>query len=131
MNPILSLKQQIPRYIIISGLNTIFAYLLFALFIKLNFHYTLATLFPGVISIYLGYVANKKIVFKSNINRKNNILYYYLFYVVVYFVNISIQATLIFFGSNNDYINGGIATVLTAVGTFIINRGYFFKSKPE
>ena len=121
-----SLKLQVPKYVLMSGLNTIIAYGLFALFIKIGFHYALAALLPGIISIYIGYLANKKVVFNAEVTRKNTLLYYYLFYFCIYLINVAIQASMHALGSSNDYLNGAVAVVITIIIAFIVNKWFFF-----
>ena len=126
-----SLHIQVPKYLIMGGLNTLGAYALFAMLIMLGFHYTLATLLPGIVSIYLGYVVNKRIVFKAQDAHKFALLYYYLFYFLVYLMNIGIQAVLYSLHSSNSYLNGAIAMVITTVFSFVINKWVFFSVSRE
>ena len=114
-----------------GGLNTLGAYGLFALFILLGLHYTLATFLPGVISIYLGYVVNKRVVFKAKDAHKFALLFYYLFYFLVYLINIGIQTALLSFVSSNNYLNGAIAMVVTTVLSFTINKWVFFSEAQD
>ncbi len=118
-------------YIIMGGLNTLGAYALFALLILVGFHYTLATLLPGIISIYLGYVVNKSIVFKAKDAHKFALLYYYLFYFIVYLLNIGIQAALYSLHSSNSYLNGAIAMAITTIFSFVINKWVFFSTSRD
>jgi len=121
-----SLKSQVPKYIIVSGINTLAAYGLFALFITLKWHYALAALLPGIISIYFGYIANKKIVFRAKSKKKHDLFYYYLFYLGIYLVNVAIQTGMHTLGLHNDYINGASALIITTILAFAINKWLFF-----
>ena len=121
--------NQVPMFLIMGGLNTLFAYALFALFIALGLHYTIATLLPGLLSIYLGYLANHKIVFKAQTTRQYGLVLYYLFYLVIYLINISIQATMHALGFSNDYVNGAVAIVITTMISFVTNKYYFFADR--
>lgn len=123
-----SLHVQVPKYLIMGGLNTLGAYGLFALFVMLGMHYTLATFLPGVISIYMGYIVNKRIVFKSRDVHKFALVFYYLFYFLVYLTNIGIQAILYNTGSSNSYLNGALAMGITTVISFSINKWVFFSA---
>jgi putative flippase GtrA len=124
------LKKQVPKYLLVSSFNTLFAYGLFALFITLGLHYSLAALLPGIISIYLGYIANKKIVFNAQSRHKYSLLFYYLFYFGIYLINVAIQASMHALGSANDYINGAVAVVVTVIIAFVVNKWFFF-ARPE
>ena len=121
-----SLKLQVPKYLLMSGLNTIIAYRLFALLITIGLHYSIAALLPGIISIYIGYLANKKIVFNATVIRKNSLLYYYIFYLFIYLINVAIQASMHALGSSNDYWNGAVAVVITVIIAFVVNKWFFF-----
>ena len=123
-----TLRSQVPRYIIVSAVNTVLAYGLYAIFIFLGFHYSLAALLPGIISIYIGYLANRSIVFKVKKQSVKTIFYYYLFYLLVYLLNIFTQACLNVLGFNNDYVNGAIALFVSTVVAFSVNKWVFFKN---
>jgi len=123
-----ALHMQVPMYLIMGGLNTLGAYALFALLIMLGFHYTLATLLPGIVSIYLGYIVNKRIVFDAEDAHKFALLYYYFFYFLVYLMNIGIQTILYSLHSSNGYINGAIAMAITTIFSFVINKWVFFSN---
>lgn len=101
------------------------AYGLFALFIALGFHYTIAAFLPGLISIYTGYLANKYLVFNVKTSYKYGLLYYYLFYLVIYLINIAIQAVLNVFDWRNDYINGSVAIIISVLIAFAGNKWFF------
>ncbi|MGH1541023.1 MAG: GtrA family protein [Arenicella sp.] len=124
------LKKQVPKYLMVSGFNTLLAYGLFALFITIGLHYSLAALLPGIISIYFGYIANKKIVFNAQSRHKYSLLFYYLFYFGIYLINVAIQASMHALGSANDYFNGAVAVIITVIIAFVVNKWIFF-SKPD
>ena len=118
---------QLPKFVLVGGLNTLLSYLLFAVFIAMGMHYTLATLFPGIITIYLGYKANQKYVFSSESERKFGVPLYYIFFLFIYFINIGIQTLLHWMGFNIDYVNGAIAIGICVFISFNVSQKFFFR----
>ncbi len=114
------------RFILIGGLNTLFAYIIVVIFLLLNFHYTIATLFSAIVSITSGYFLNKKLVFI--VSKAKSIFIYYLFWAIMYFFNIFIQFFLLELSiSSNLYLNSFIATILVTITSYLTNKFYFFK----
>lgn len=114
------------KFIFFGGLNTIFAYSILALFLYLEYHYSIATLIASVISIFSGYFINKFFVFNSK--KPKNILLYSLFWFTIYNLSIFIQYFLLeIIVIENLYFNSFIATSITVIVSFITNKYYFFK----
>lgn len=113
------------RFIIFGALNTVFAYLILALFLYLEYHYAIATLIAAVISVASGYVINIYFVFKSK--NPKNIFLYYIFWVLIYGLNVLFQYIFGLYLSDNLYLNSLISTLVCVVISYSINKNYFFK----
>lgn len=118
--------SKILKFLILGGLNTFFAYSILVFFLYIDFHYTIATLIAAIISIFSGYILNKYLVFNSN--KSKNIFLYYIYWFVMYNINILIQFILLdYFISKNLYLNSLVSTLLVTILNFFINKNYFFK----
>ena len=118
-------KNKFIKFIFFGGLNTLFAYLIVVVFLYLGFHYAIATLIAAIISIGSGYVLNIYFIFNST-NPKSMVLYY-MFWFILYNINILIQYILIETISKNLYLNSFVATVICVIISFTVNKYYFFR----
>jgi len=79
------IKSQFVRFLFVGGMNTIFGYSVFAFFIWIGLHYTLATLLSTVLGVLFNYKSYGILVFR---NRSNRLLWrYILVYVMLYILN--------------------------------------------
>lgn len=120
------IDKRFMKFLFVGLLNTIFGYSIFALFIFLNVHYSIASLLSTVLGVIFNFKTISKLVFKNN----NNALIFKFIgvYTVIYIVNISflrIFKTL----SVNMYIAGGILVLPLAILSFILNKKYVFKER--
>lgn len=116
------------KFIFFGGINTLFAYAILAFFLFLDFHYTLATLISAIVSIASGFFINKHLVF--NVKNSKSLIFYYVFWFLMYLLNIFIQFVMLeLLLIQNLYFNSFIATAITSVVAFIINKRVIFKQK--
>ena len=119
-------KRQFILFIIIGGLNTLFGYTIFALFIFCKLHYTIAVLFSTILGIIFNFFTTGRVVFK---NKKNHLFFkFVLIYGILYLINISI-ITLLNKISNNLYLNGAISIATLSIISFFSSKYYVFKEK--
>jgi len=116
---------QLATFLVVGSLNTLFAYALFAAFIFIGWHYTLATLAAGVLSVLSGYMAHRQFVFSFRGNSR--LFRFALVFAANYLLSIGIQAGLIGVGLNSHYAGGAVATVACAMTSFALNRYYVFR----
>lgn len=121
----LLIKNHFIRFIFFGGLNTLFAYLLLAVCLYLEFHYAVATLIAAFFSILSGYFLNLYLVFKAN--SPKNLYIYYLFWFCMYLLSVFIQYLLGIYFSGNLYLNSFIATAVCVVISFFMNKYYLFR----
>ncbi|TXK76928.1 GtrA family protein [Paenibacillus sp. N3.4] len=114
------------KFLFVGGINTLFGYCLFALFIYLNFHYTFAALLSTIIGIFFNFKTTGTIVFK---NRDNSLLKkFFGVYALIYLLNISSMYFInILF--HNQYISGAITILPLAILSFYLNNKYVFNKK--
>lgn len=117
-------KKKLFRFFLVSGLNTLFGYGLFALLIYWGLDYPIALFISTIAGILFNFKTIGSLVFKSN----NNILIFKFFgvYGITYLCNV---AGLAFFKTLNlnTYIAGAILLVPVGLLAFILNKTFVFK----
>lgn len=111
-------------YILVGILNTVFGYSLFALFIFLKFHYSLAVLFSTILGVFFNFKTIGKLVFKSNDNSL--IVRFIAVYGVAYLLNVAGLRLLSSFHLDM-YRAGAVLILPMAVISFILHRGFVFR----
>ena len=115
------------KFILVGILNTAFGYSLFALFIFLNMHYSLAVFLSTVLGILFNFKTIGKLVFDSH---DNSLIFRFIFvYVLLYLINISCLWFFKISGWENMYINGFILLIPLALISFVLNKKFVFKGK--
>lgn len=118
------LQNKLIRFFIVSALNTVFGYGLFALLIFIGIAYPLALLIGTIAGILFNFKTIGVIVFKNN----KNILIFKFFgvYVITYLSNLGGLALFKSFGIN-FYWGGAILLIPVGLLAFILNRIFVFK----
>lgn len=119
------LPEDFLRFLIIGTINTGFAYGLYALFIFMGLHYTLAVLCSTVIGIFFSFKTFGKWVFFNADNGR--IFRFFAVYGVCYLVNIGLLKALTSCGVSNLYAAGLISSFLVAMCSFFLNKYFVFK----
>ncbi|MBT4522543.1 MAG: GtrA family protein [Halieaceae bacterium] len=123
------LSNQLVRFFLVGGVNTIFGYSSFALFIWLGLHYALAVLLATVLGVVFNFSTIGKLVFKRFspwlIHR------FVAVYAVLYVINVAgIKALLI--ADLNSYLAGGIMVVpMGLLGFGLLKKLVFKPAGPE
>ncbi|QGQ98464.1 GtrA family protein [Paenibacillus psychroresistens] len=118
------LNQPFFRFLIVGGINTIFGYGLFAFFIYLNLHYSVASLLSTILGVLFNFKTTGKLVFNSSDNRL--IVRFFAVYGMVYLVNVGLLKGFQLIGLN-VYIAGAILVLPLAILSFLLNRKFVFK----
>lgn len=120
------LKHRLIRFFLVSGLNTVFGYGLFALLIYCDLSYPIALLISTIAGILFNFKTIGGFVFKS----QNNILIFKFFgvYGITYLFNV---AGLAFFKNLqlNTYIAGAILVIPVGLLAYILNKRFVFKKQ--
>lgn len=119
------IPEQLIRFLIVGTLNTGFAYGLYALFIFIGLHYTLAVLLSTLIGICFSFKTFGKWVFFNPDNRR--IFRFVAVYGGCYVLNVGILKTLTLAGVSNLYLAGLISSFLVAMVSFFLNKFFVFK----
>lgn len=112
------------RFLFVGGLNTLFSYVIYAILILLNVHFTVATLISTILGIIFNFFTTGSIVFR---NRKLSLmLRFFLVYGFTYLVNILL---LSFFETKqvDMLIAGAIVTLPVALLSYFLNAKLVFR----
>ncbi len=116
--------KQLFKFLVVGLINTIFFYLVYALFIFLNFHYSIASLLATIVAMFFSFKTFGKFVFDNNNNKL--LVKFLLVTIINYLLNILIIYVFKEFG-HNSYIAGLFAALLVACNSFVLNKFYVFK----
>lgn len=111
------------RYLIVGGINTLFGYGLFALFLYMGMHYSLAALTATILGVVFNFKTTGKLVFKSSDNRL--IVRFFAVYGMVYVIQVGLLKGFELLGLNL-YIAGAILLLPLAVLSFLLNKKLVF-----
>ncbi len=123
----MDLGAQARRFITVGSINTLISYLLYAFFLWLGLHYTIAAFLGACISIVINYFTIGLGVFDSrdNMNAKRFILFV-ISNAGNYFVGIISIWSFIQFDIN-EYIAGLLAVFPVACFSFTVNKYIVFR----
>ncbi len=112
------------RFLFVGGLNTLFGYSVFALFILLGLHYALAALIGTILGILFNFKTTGTIVFKSDDNRL--IVRFFGVYGFMYMVNVGVLKLFRELGVH-VLITAAVATLPMAMISFLLMRRFVFR----
>ena len=122
---------QLVRFGFVGLVNTIFAYLVFALSLRLGCHFALATLFGSIFGMLMGFKLHGHFVFGNP--GTGRFLRFALIFCFVYGVSVGIQVMVR--PVLNGYLAGAVAASITIPISFLLNRNFVFHGtadqKPE
>ncbi|HEY6008352.1 MAG TPA: GtrA family protein [Geobacteraceae bacterium] len=114
------------KFLLVGALNTVFGYSLFAFFIFLGVHYSLAVLLSTILGILFNFKTIGRLVFGSRNNRL--IFRFVATYGVTYLLNVATLKVLDSFRVNM-YIAGLLLLVPLALVSFVLQKKYVFTEK--
>lgn len=120
------MKRTFAVYMLVGVLNTAVGYSLFALFIFLGVHYSLAVLLSTILGVLFNFKSIGRIVFKNSDNRL--IGRFISVYVVTYLLNIA-GLRLMSSSGMDMYLAGALLLLPMALISFFLHRTLVF-SKP-
>jgi putative flippase GtrA len=124
----LKTKRQVGLFILVGGLNTLFGYLLYALFIFMQIPYPIALLLSTCIGALFNFKTTGTIVFG---NANNDYFFKFItMYVLVYFINMFLIKLMGQFTSNL-YLAGFVALIPAAATAFLLNKYIVFREEYE
>ncbi|WP_426103637.1 GtrA family protein [Massilia sp. TSP1-1-2] len=110
------------RFSMVGFLNTLASYAVFALFIRMGCHYTIATLAAYTVGMLMGFKLHGAYVFDHPGDHR--FLRFTLISLALFACSLGIQAlarTIV-----NDYLAGAIAAAITIPVSFLLNRAFVF-----
>ena len=116
---------QIIRFLLVGGVNTVFGYAVFAVFILLGLHYVLAALFGHTCGILFNFKTTGTIVFKNKDNRL--IFRFFGVYLFTYLLNIGLLRLFHFYGVGS-LVAGAIIILPIAFLTFSLHKRFVFNA---
>ena len=126
---LLHLPEQLIRFLIIGGVNTVFAYCVYAFFIFVGLHYSLAVLLATVIGTCFSFKTMGTMVFD---NPDNKLIFKFVaVYTGCYFLNVGILRTFTVIGLTNLYLAGLFSSSLVALVSFCLNKWVVFKKSTK
>lgn len=112
------------RYIVAGIVNTIFGYSMFALFVFLKFHYSLAVLMSTIFGIIFNFVNFGSFVFKSK--PWNKLHKFVLVYFFLYLLNIFGLYVFVNLLSMNIYFSNAMLIIMIAGIGFLLSRKFVY-----
>lgn len=122
----LLLDKQFQRFIAVGILNTFFGYGMFALFIYLQLHYSVASFLATVLGVLFNFKTTGKIVFESHDNGL--IFRFFGVYGITYIVSVFFLYIFEQFAINM-YLAGALLLLPMAVFSFLMNRHFVFQNR--
>ena len=115
------ISEELYKYLVVGGINTVFGYSIFALSLFLGLHYSIAVLLATILGILFNFQTYGRIVFKSHSWRL--IGRFVLAYTSLYLINL---ALLMLFDSFivDLYLAGAIVMLFVSYLGFVLNKRY-------
>ena len=121
-------QRQLATFIIVGGLNSLFGYSCYALFVFMGLPYPVALLLATCIGVLFNFKTTGKLVFANTNND------YFLKFVTVYgFIYLFNMAFIKFMElfTSNLYLAGFVAMIPIAILGFILNKYIVFRERYE
>ena len=112
------------KFGLVGILNTAFGYSVFAFFLYLNLHYSLAVILSTIIGILFNFKTIGTLVFKNN----NNKLFFK--FISVYAITCTIGIIILRIAElfkQNLYLSGIISTGICAIFAYLLHKNWVFK----
>lgn len=121
-------KRQAFLFLFVGGINTLFSYSCFALFIYVGFHYTVAALASTSLGVLFNFNTTGKLVFNSLHYRL--IFKFIGVYVFLYVMDVIFLKGLQVF-STNYYLTQFMTVFPLAIMSFILNKYLVFNKRAK
>jgi len=114
---------QLIRFLVVGGLNTVFGFSVYSIFILLHLHYVLAALLGQICGIMFNFKTTGTIVFKNKDNRL--IFRFFTVYLVTYLITIGLLKLFSIYGVGS-LVAGAIIILPIAFLSFLLNKRFVF-----
>lgn len=116
------------RFLFVGGINTLFGYLVFSVFILLQIHYSIASLLATILGVIFNYFTTGRIVFNNS--DPNLLIKFFGVYGITYLINLLFLK--IFDTRNvNMLIAGAILIFPMAILSYFLNKTFVFRAKND
>ena len=115
--------KELVLFFLVGGINTIFGYCLYALFLYFNLHYALASLLSTIGGVLFNFKTTGIIVFKNHNNKL--LVKFFGVYTITYLINIGCLKIFASFNTNM-YIAGAILMVPVALIAYMLQKKFVF-----
>ena len=112
----------------VGGVNTVFGYTVFAVFILLGLHYVWAALLGQICGVLFNFKTTGTIVFKNKSNRL--IFRFFGVYLITYLLNVGSLKVFDLYGVS-PLVAGAITILPIALLSFFINRTFVFSASDK
>lgn len=119
-------RNKFIRFVLVGGINTLFGIGVYSLMIYIGTHYIWAALISHVLGVLFNFITTGHLVFENH--DKRLIFKFFISYIFVFIINISINKYCQIFFGWNDYVTGICATILAALCSFMILKYFVFKT---
>ena len=122
----LRVDKRLHKYLLVGAINTVFGYAIFAFFIYIGMHYSIAIFFATIFGILFNFKTYGKLVFGEH--TWSLLTKFILVYIVIYIAHVSLM-TLFNSLTVNLYAGGVMALFPVAYLGYILNSRYVWKEK--
>ena len=112
------------RFLIVGSFNTFASYLVYALLIRLGWHFVAANLLAFTVGMLMGFKLHGSLVFDNP--GEHRFFHFTLIAVAMLGCSLLIQAMLR--SVLNDYISGAISTAISVPISYLLNRRFVFRA---
>ncbi len=123
------LRTRFIKFVLVGAVNTAFGTGIYCGLVYIGIYYKLAVLLSTVLGVLFNFKTTGRIVFNNKENRF--IFKFMLSYVIVYFINIGLIKLLLQFNGMNEYIAGIVASPISALISFCIQKEFVFQKNNE
>ncbi|EKE04053.1 MAG: GtrA family protein [uncultured bacterium] len=114
------------KFLFVGGLNTLFGYSMYALFIIIGLHYSIAVLFSTILGVLFNFKTTGKLVFKIS---KNSLIFKFIgVYAFIYLLNVT-SLSIFKLYKFDLLLAGAIVIIPLAMISFILNKKFVFEGK--
>jgi putative flippase GtrA len=120
------MTKTIAKFVAVGIINTVFGYSVYALFIFLGMHYSLAALFGTIIGVLFNFKTIGILVFKVNDDRL--LIRFIGVYIVTYLMNVSVLK--IFHNYRFNMYTAGLLLIVPMAGfSYVLHSKFVFRKK--
>ena len=113
------------RFFLVGGVNTVFGYGAYALFLLIGLHYVWAALLGTVAGVIFNFFTTGRLVFDRS--TSGGLFRFVAVYAVMYLLNVAALWVLDRFGLN-PYVSGLILILPMACVSYLLMRRFVFRS---